>query len=215
MMVTLFAATWRIGISDHCFTFSQKSMVHGLALPQDTRPWCLRRDRDQCCATYSSNGAVAAITAGAGTQYSPVVAALLTRMAPALCTRPLALAPRSGWRRRMYSAAGADVAYTIGVDAMYSSLGAGTAITAGARAVCSSTGAGAATTADTGAMYTSSGAGAGMKLPVHWRCAEITADAGAVYLSTNVAPRSRLVLARWARPLARYALHWRWRRNHG
>ena len=88
-------------------------MVHGLALQQDTRPWCLRRDRDQCCATYLSNGAVAAITAGAGTQYSFIGAALLTRMAPALCTRPQALAPRSGWRRRMYSAT--DVAYTKGL----------------------------------------------------------------------------------------------------
>ena len=179
-MVSLFAATCRIGISDHCFTFSQKSMVHGLALPQDTRPWCLRHDRDQCCATYSSNGAVAAIAAGAGTQYSPIGAALSTRMAPALCTRPLALAPRSGWRRRMYSATGADVAYTTGIDAVCSSIGAG---------------------------------------------AEITADAGTVYLSKAVAPRSRLVLARCARPLAlalrtrlslaRYALHWRWHRNHG
>ena len=183
MMVSLFAATWRIGISDQCFTFSQKSMVHGLALPQDTRPWCLRLDRDQCCATYSSNGAVAAIMAGAGTQYSPIGAALLTRMAPALCTRPLALAPRSGWRQRMYSATGADVAYTIGVDAMYSSLGAGTAITTGARAVCSSAGAGAAITADTGAMYTSSGAGAGMKYPSTGAGAQNTADAGAMYSS--------------------------------
>ena len=143
-------------------------MVHGLALSQDTRPWCLTRDRDQCCATYTSNGAVAAITAGAGTQYSPIGAALLTRMAPALHTRPLALTSRSGWRRRMYSVTGADVAYTIGVDAMYSSLGAGTAITAGASAVCSSTGAGAAITADTGAMCTTSGGWRWHEVPVHW-----------------------------------------------
>ena len=87
----------------------------------------------------------------------------------------------------MYSATGADVAYTIGVDAgaMYTSSGAG----AGMKYPF--TGAGAQKTADAGAMYSSIGA-----------AAEITADADAVYLSTDVAPRSRLVLARCARPLA-------------
>ena len=161
---------------------------------------------------------IAVITAGAGTHYTPIGAVLITLMAPALCTRPLTLSLRSSWRRRVYSATGADVAYTIGIDAMSSSFGAGNAITAGARAVCSSTGAGAAITADTGAMYPSSGAGADMKFP--FTCAgaqntaeagamysfgtgaELTADTVAVFSSTDAAPRSQLVLARCARPLA-------------
>ena len=126
-------------------------MVHGLALPQDTRPWCLRRDRDQCCATFSSNGAVAAITAGAGTQYSPIGAALLTRMAPALCTRPLA--PRSRLTlARMYTSSGA------GAGMKYPSTGAGAQNTADAGAMYSSIGAGAEITADAGAVYLSTDA---------------------------------------------------------
>ena len=45
-------------------------------------------------------------------------------------------------------------------------------------------------------MYTSLGADAGMKYPSTGAGAEITADAGAVYLFKDVALQSQLVLAR-------------------
>ena len=80
---------------------------------------------------YSTTGACAAYTAGAGAMYSTTGAcAAYTTGAGA-----------------MYFSTGAGAAYTAGAGAMYFSTGAGAAYTAGAGATYSSTGAGASYTA--------------------------------------------------------------------